>query len=56
MFIKGNTMQLLSEDKKKIKEALKGNAITIVIDETGERKKGKGGPRKAWHQGAGWRA
>ena len=25
----------------KIKQALKGNAITVVIDETGDRKKGK---------------
>ena len=33
--------ELRSRRLKKIKEALKGNAITIVIDETGDRKKGK---------------
>jgi len=33
--------QLRSRRLNKIKKALKGNAITVVIDETGDRKKGK---------------
>ena len=33
--------QLRSRRLNKIKRALKGNAITVVIDETGDRKKGK---------------
>jgi len=33
--------QLRSRRLNKIKRALKGNAITLVIDETGDRKKGK---------------
>lgn len=33
--------QLRSHRLNKIKRALKGNAITLVIDETGDRKKGK---------------
>ena len=33
--------QLRNHRLTKIKKALKGNAITVVIDETGDRKKGK---------------
>jgi SRSO17 transposase len=33
--------ELKSRRLKKIKKALNGNAITVVIDETGDRKKGK---------------
>ena len=33
--------ELKSRRLNKIKQALKGNAITVVIDETGDRKKGK---------------
>ena len=33
--------QLRNRRLTKIKKALKGNAITVVIDETGDRKKGK---------------
>ena len=33
--------ELKSRRLKKIKQALNGNAITVVIDETGDRKKGK---------------
>ena len=33
--------ELKTRRLNKIKQALKGNAITVVIDETGDRKKGK---------------
>ena len=33
--------ELKSRRLNKIKQALKGNAITVVIDETGDRKKAK---------------
>src|SRR4028118_1628106 len=36
-----STEQLRSRRLAKIKKALQGNAITVVIDETGDRKKGK---------------
>jgi SRSO17 transposase len=36
-----STEQLRSRRLAKIKKGLQGNAITVVIDETGERKKGK---------------
>ena len=36
-----STEQLRSRRLAKIKKALNGNAITVVIDETGDRKKGK---------------
>ena len=36
-----STEQLRSRRLARIKKALQGNAITVVIDETGDRKKGK---------------
>jgi SRSO17 transposase len=36
-----STEQLRSRRLAKIKKALQGNAITVVIDETGDRKKAK---------------
>ena len=36
-----STEQLRSRRLAKIKKALQGNTITVVIDETGDRKKGK---------------
>lgn len=46
----GSVNQLKSRRLNKIKRELNGNAINVVIDETGERKKGNQFGKEKWSE------